>query len=90
MALALRGVKRHTSRMKSKAIIGIVAYPSPSMMASNDHSKPPKLSTPLIEQMKLPARAIAPYMPSFRKTTYNCQNIIQIPLFVTICGDISR
>lgn len=43
------------------------AYPSPSTMASNDGSKPPVQSVPVMEQMNLPAKAIAPYMPDFPK-----------------------
>lgn len=52
-----------TSRINRRAIIGGAAYPSPSKMASIDRWKPPIESIPVIEHIKLPATAMAPYIP---------------------------
>lgn len=43
--------------------MGGQAYPRPFKMASNDGFNPPMLSIPVTEQINLPAKAIAPYMP---------------------------
>jgi len=53
-------VNKLTSSINKRAIIGGAAYPSPSKMASSDRLKPPRESIPVIEQIKLPATAMAP------------------------------
>ena len=56
-------INQLTSSINKRAIIEGAVYPRPSKMASNEGWKPPKESIPIIEQIDLPAKAIAPYIP---------------------------